>query len=110
MKKCVTCGGEIQEGWRYCPQCGTLTKTVEDIIREEVRKAEIRVLNLTFQLYADKELREMAYLLSKLDDKQRSIVNVSLSKLENGVPSQQVWAEAQAEIAKLNIERANHRT
>jgi hypothetical protein len=52
----------------------------------------------------------MAYMLSKLDDEQRSIVNVSLGKLENGVPSQQVWAEAQAEIAKLNAERAKHRT
>ena len=109
MGNCPKCNEEIQEGWRYCPQCGTLTKTVEDIIREEVRKAEIRVLNLTFQLYADKELREMAYMLSKLDKEQLSIVSTAMDKLTDSVPTEQVYAETQAEIAKLNAERAKHR-
>ncbi len=109
MGNCPKCNEEIQEGWRYCPQCGTLTKTVEDIIREEVRKAEKRVLAIVLKFHEDKDFREMAYMLSKLDDEQLSIVSTAMDKLKDGVPTEQVVAETQEEIAKLNAERAKHR-
>ena len=105
-KTCPKCNEEIQEGWLYCPRCGSLTKTVEDLIREEVRKAEIRVLNLTFQLYADKDLREAAYMFSQLDEKQRFVVRSAINKLQKGVPQKQVMAEAKAEIDKLKDENS----
>lgn len=106
MGNCPKCNEEIQEGWQYCPHCGSLAKSVEDLIREEVRKAEIRILNLTFRLYADEDLRRVAYLLSQLDEKQSLIVKNAMDKFGEGVPTEQVCSEALAEIDKLKNENS----
>ena len=101
---CPKCSERIEAGWRYCPRCGTLTKSVEDIILEEVRKAEKRVLNLTVRLLTDKDLFEMAYTLSTLDEKQLFIVKKAMDKLDRGVPTEQVVAEMREELAKTKAD------